>query len=175
MPPLILTLALTADDQARFDRLRAQHFPPGRNLVPAHVTLFHHLPGEEMDGVLSTLHRACRDQPPFVVSATGLRSLGRGVAYTLHAPDLARLRATLAAAWLGWLTPQDRQGYRPHVTVQNKATPEQARTLLDTLRAGFAPFGFLAVGLLLWRYLGGPWEQAASVPFAGAATPTLGR
>src|ERR1700712_5017184 len=43
--PLILTLALHGEDQARFDRLRIAHFPPERNLIPAHITMFHHLPG----------------------------------------------------------------------------------------------------------------------------------
>ena len=45
--PLILTLALDDLSFARFDALRREHFPPTLNRIPAHVTLFHHLPGEE--------------------------------------------------------------------------------------------------------------------------------
>ena len=44
------------------------------------------------------------------------------------------------------------------MTVQNKVTPERARTLLAELAAGFAPYDVTATGLGLWRYLGGPWE-----------------
>lgn len=165
--PLILTLRLADEAQARFDRLRALHFPPERNLVPAHVTLFHHLPGAEVDAVRAALDAACAGTAPFAVEATGLRSLGRGVAYELHAPELLRLRAGLARAWANWLTPQDRQGFRPHVTVQNKVAPEQARALLAAMQAGFAPFAFEALGLRLWRYLGGPWEAVSDHPFTG--------
>jgi len=165
--PLILTLALHADDQARFERLRALHFPADRNVIPAHVTLFHHLPGPELPAIQQTLEHRCAAMPPFSVAASGLRFLGRGVAYALQAPELTALRADLAKAWHGWLTPQDQQGYRPHVTIQNKATPEAARILQQNLQAAFAPFTVRAEGLLLWRYLGGPWEAVGRHAFAG--------
>lgn len=165
--PLILTLALHPDDQARFERLRILHFPAGRNLIPAHVTLFHHLPGPEIDAIQHALQQRCATLPPFPVVACGLRFLGRGVAYALEAPELATLRAGLARQWHEWLTPQDRQGYRPHVTIQNKATPEAARALQQNLQAAFAPFAVRAEGVLLWRYLGGPWEAVGRHAFAG--------
>ena len=160
MPPLILTLRLHPDDQARFDRLRNLHFPPSRNLVPAHVTLFHHLPGEELDAIQALLAQQAASLPPFPVEASGLRFLGRGVAYELRAPELLALRARLAQAWRDRLTPQDAQGFRPHVTIQNKAEPEAARALRDGMQAGFTPFQVRATGLRLWRYLGGPWDLA---------------
>lgn len=165
--PLILTLALHADDQARFERLRALHFPADRNLIPAHVTLFHHLPGPELEAIQQTLAHRCAATAPFPVAASGLRFLGRGVAYALQAPELAGLHGDLARSWHDWLTPQDRQGYRPHVTIQNKATPEAARTLQQNLQAAFTPFAVRAEGLLLWRYLGGPWEAVDRHAFAG--------
>lgn len=164
--PLILTLGLEAAAQARFDRLRAAHFPAARNFIPAHVTLFHALPGAEGDAIGRALAARCAATPAFTVDATGVRSLGRGVAYVLHAPPLQRLRADLAQLWHDWLTPQDRQGFRPHVTVQNKAEPEAARALLEAMQAGFTPFAFRAEGLALWRYLGGPWEAVSAHPFA---------
>ena len=39
--PLVVTLEADARSQARFDAARERWFPPERNLVPAHVTLFH--------------------------------------------------------------------------------------------------------------------------------------
>ena len=164
--PLILTLALHPDDQARFERLRQLHFPAGRNMIPAHVTLFHHLPGQEVQAVSDAVAARCA-VPPFAVAVPGLRFLGRGVAYALESPALTALRAGLARDWDGWLTPQDRQGYRPHVTVQNKATPEAARALHAKLQAAFAPFTVRAEGLDVWRYLGGPWELVSRHPFCG--------
>jgi hypothetical protein len=46
--PLILTLGLDRASFERFEALRRAHFPPALNRVPAHVTLFHHLPGEAL-------------------------------------------------------------------------------------------------------------------------------
>ncbi len=164
--PLILTLALHPDDQARFDRLRTLHFPAERNVTPAHVTLFHHLPGAEIDAIQDTLGHECAASTAFPVEAAGLRFLGRGVAYELRAAELLALRGRLARRWQAWLTPQDAQGYRPHVTVQNKARPEDARALRDAMQAGFAPFSVRAEGLLLWHYLGGPWALASEHRFS---------
>lgn len=170
-PPLILTLSFDPNDQARLESLRRAHFPPERNLIPAHLTLFHHLDGDQAGLVEAHLRTACASVAPFPVEVTGLRSLGRGVAFSLHAPALAALRGALARAWHDQLTPQDRQGWRPHVTIQNKAAPADAARLLGTLQATFAPFAVRAEGLRLWRYLGGPWELASVHPFTQAPPP----
>jgi 2'-5' RNA ligase len=128
------------------------------------VTLFHALPGEHLDEVSVGL-RTAADREPFDVEVTGLRLLGRGVAYTLRSAELAHLREELASAWEPWLTRQDRQRHAPHVTVQNKVEPPVARALHDRLSADFAPYTVGARGLGLWRYLGGPWEPVAEHPF----------
>ena len=174
--PLVVTLLLDAAAQRRFDRLRAQHFPPERNHLAAHVTLFHALPGEQLDAVRADLADAS-DRPAFDVAVTGLRFLGRGVAYELDSPELTALRGGLAAAWAPWLTRQDQQRHLPHVTVQNKVAPDVARALHERLRAEFTPWAAGACGLGLWRYLGGPWEPLVEAPFhdqrgAGDSAPT---
>jgi 2'-5' RNA ligase len=166
--PLILTLAMDEASFAFFDDLRRRHFPPERNFIPAHVTLFHHLPGEQESAIAGEMEALCASQPPIPVAVTGLRSLGRGVAYALDAPDLTALRRRLAAVWRDWLTPQDRQGSRPHVTIQNKVSPETARELLAALQGTFTPFIVQGEGLHLWRYLGGPWRLMRTYRFAGA-------
>ncbi len=166
--PLILTLALDPPAQARFDELRAQHFPPGRNQVPAHITLFHALPGAEQPAIAVELAQRCASAASFSVRIAGLRSLGRGVAYVVQSATLAQLRASLACTWAPWLGRQDQQGYRPHLTVQNKADPASACTLLAALQTGFNPFEVEATGLLLWHYRGGPWEAAARFAFGAA-------
>ena len=172
--PLILSLLLDAASRAFYDRAREQWCPAARNDLRAHVTLFHHLPGAQLVAIKEHLAAACAHHEPAGVTVTGLRSLGRGVAYTLHAPEIAQLRAQLAARWRNDLTPQDRQGWRPHVTIQNKVSPAEARALLDQLTAAFIPLGGAARGLSLWHYRGGPWEKEADFLFAGApvsATP----
>ena len=167
MEPLILTLRMDDLSQRNFDRLREEHFPGARNFIPAHLTLFHKLPGEQEREISQTLNDLCRRQPPFPLTATGLIFMGRGVGYRLESPALQSVREQLADAWRPWLGAQDRQGFRPHVTVQNKVPPEEARALHRRLEATFAPFEVGAEGLLLWRYLGGPWEPVGAYGFGG--------
>jgi 2'-5' RNA ligase len=103
---------------------------------------------------------------PLTARVTGLRFMGRGVAYELASSELNGLRRRLAERWSGWLNAQDRQGWRPHVTVQNKASGEVAKALHAELSARFTPFDVTAEGLLLWWYRGGPWEAAGEFPFS---------
>lgn len=165
--PLILTLLLDADTQDWLDALRRAHFPPERNLVPAHVTLFHALPGAELASVLAALAEACRGAAPSGVRIGPPRFLGRGLALEVAAPEVAALRARFAALWRAWLTPQDKQGWRPHATVQNKVAAETARALHAELAASLSPRAATAEGLLLWRYRGGSWEAAGRFAFDG--------
>jgi 2'-5' RNA ligase superfamily len=165
--PLILSAVLDAPVQRRLDALRRAHFPPDRNHLDAHVTLFHHLPGAEADAVAADVAAAAREHPDPPVEVTGVRSLGRGVAITLASPALAVIRAALAREWAPWLTAQDRAKRDLHVTVQNKVTPEAARLLHAQLSAAVAPELTRAVALALWRYRGGPWEPVARFAFSG--------
>ena len=158
---------MSIDDaaQRRFDELRRRFFPPERLHVGAHVTLFHALPGEREPDIARALAETCATTPAFPVAVAGLRFLGRGVAYRLTAPDALELQAGLRARFDGWLTPQDRGHWWPHVTVQNKVAPDVARRTQALLEAEMPPAGVKANGLALWRYLGGPWEAVARYDF----------
>lgn len=165
-PPAILTLALDGASFARLDELRRRHYPPERNRVPAHLTLFHALPAASLPVVKRYLAAICAGQRPFELRATGWKSLDRGVALTFSSPELVALRQQLAFEWREHLTAQDSARIAPHVTIQNKVPPREANALLRELQAGFRPFAARAEGLLLWRYLGGPWEQIRRFAFA---------
>ena len=167
--PLVLTLRLDEAAQERFDALRRAHFPPERNHLQAHVTLFHALPGAYEAEVRADLERAA-GRPEYDVDVVRVRSLGKGVAYDLRSPELAAQRGDLARRWQPWLTPQDARPHAAHVTVQNTVTPDLARALLRELEDGFVPYAVRATGLALWRYLGGPWEPLGSYRFSPAAT-----
>jgi 2'-5' RNA ligase len=162
--PLVVTVVLDPATQDRLDRERRALFPPGRSAVGAHVTLFHALPGPERAAVAAELDRAA-DRPAFPVRVAGLVPLGRGVAYRLAAPELLALHADLRTRWEPWLTRQDRQPFRPHVTVQNKVTPDRARETLAALSADLVPYDAVATGLGLWAYRGGPWAPLSRHPF----------
>ncbi len=161
--PLILTARPDPATLARFEALRRAHYPVALNRVPAHISLFHHLPGSEFEAVVERLRFVARHHPAPEVEVAGLRSLGRGVALTLHGDGLAAIRAELADAWGPLLIPQDRQGWRGHVTVQNKVDPAHARATLAALSATFVPWTFRVAGIDVWRYLDGPWEHLRTV------------
>lgn len=172
-PALILTLRLDGASFALLDGLRAAHFPPARNFLPAHITLFHALPGDEEPAIRATLAEVAAATGQLPLSFPAARFLGRGVALTVASPTLVALRGALASRWAPWLSAQDRQPYHPHVTIQNKVAPEAARALYAQLAAGWQPFAGTGEGLLLWRYLGGPWELLADLPFTGAGQAVL--
>jgi len=162
--PLVVTLEIDPSAQGRFDRERAELFPPGRTQVGAHVTLFHAVPGDGLDAVADDL-AAAAVRAPFPALVNAVVPLGRGAAYRLDSTELSALHRDLQKHWWDTLTAQDRQGFRAHVTVQNKVQPEVARSTLDTLRARFEPFPVEDRGLLLWRYDGGPWTALRRFPF----------
>jgi 2'-5' RNA ligase len=168
MHPLILTLRLDPASFTRLDTLRQAHFPAERNHLSAHLTLFHALPGDMLAEVSANLAVLAAGMAPLPLAFTGLRSLGRGVAVVVESDGLVALRGLLARSWHGVLGAQDRQGFRPHVTVQNKVAPEQARALMQQLEAGFTPWQGQGEGLDLWHYRGGPWEPAAGFAFSGS-------
>jgi 2'-5' RNA ligase len=163
--PLILSLKLDDVSFDRLDRRRRAHFPPERNHLSAHLTLFHALPGAMLPEISANLATLAAGTPPPPLHFAGLRSLGRGVAFAVESEALLRLRTLLASAWHGVLGAQDRQGFRPHVTVQNKVTPAEARALMTELEADFTPWSGQGEALLLWHYRGGPWEPAGQFPF----------
>ena len=157
-PPLLVTLALDGGSFERLDGLRRRYFPPERNLIPAHVSLFHHLPPGEQTTVERQLTEAAARHARMPLHFTGLRRLGGGMAVEVVAPGLQGLHARLAKAFEPWLTRQDRQPFRPHVTVMNKAPPAEAARAFAELQAAWQPWHGTGEALLLWRYLGGPWE-----------------
>ena len=155
--PIIVTALLSGEDQAWFDRQRKAHFPPARNVLSAHLTMFHHLPPSLEAEVRHRLGEAAREGAP-TARVAGPISLGRGVAYRIDSTALEDMRARLAEIWGGLLTPQDSAPWRPHVTIQNKVDPATARALLAELQADFRPRPLAVVGYAAWWYRGGPWE-----------------
>jgi 2'-5' RNA ligase len=146
--------------------LRKLHFPFDRNVLRAHLTMFHHLAPSVEEELCRRLKGAAR-QPAPEARVTGLINLGQGVAYAIGSPMLADIRESLAEAFWDVLTPQDRAAWRPHVTIQNKVKTREAQSLLDALRASFRPRPLEVAGLAVFRYLSGPWEPVGAWRFGG--------
>jgi 2'-5' RNA ligase len=169
--PLVLTLKLDRSTFDRFNTLRQQYFPRERNFLPAHITLFHALPGKQNLPIREKLQTLCSETSTMPLQFSQLRFLGKGVAIECSSSDLVQLQKSLMQSWKNWLTPQDQQNYRPHITIQNKVTPEEARQLYEQMLHNWHPLTGTGEGLLLWYYRGGPWELIEEFPFL-KASPT---
>ena len=163
---LIVTAELATRDFAWLDQLRRAHYPAERNRLPAHLTMLHALPPSAEAEVRRALSRLASESPPHA-SIEGLMDLGGGLAFRVASADLDNIRRELAEHFHGLLSTQDSGGWRPHVTIQNKVPPKDARALLARLREGFQPRPLGISGLGLHRYLGGPWEDLAAYSFRG--------
>lgn len=169
MSALIVTAELGAADLAWLDGQRRLYFPPERNQLPAHLTMFHALPPSADAEARTLLSALAADEPPPPALVAGLMDLGGGVAYRIVSDSLDRIRQDLAVAFHGLLGAQDSAGWRPHVTIQNKVAPKISRALLADLERDFVARPLAISGLGLHRYLGGPWEQLAVYRFRGRA------
>ncbi len=168
--PLILTALLPRDLHARFTAMRAEYFPPERNFLEAHVTLFHALPAICADEMVGLGKRLAAEFAPVGGRVTGLMSLGGGTAIRLESAGMLHLRDLIAEHFHGLLTGQDQHSPQLHVTIQNKVPSAEARALQSALRASIETRAFAFVGLGLYRYVGGPWDRIKIFAFRGSAT-----
>lgn len=165
--PIIITAEMSKTDQAWANALRHAHFPPERNFLDAHITLFHHLPPSHLPEIKSRLAALAAECPPPVAHLSEVMMLGRGVAYRVDSPELLSIRDELAEEFRGLLIPQDQSSPRLHITVQNKVKPADAKMLHAELSAAFKPRLLAISGLTAHYYRGGPWEHIATWSFRG--------
>lgn len=167
LAPLILTAELPGDLQRWANDLRTRHFPPERNYLDAHVTLFHALPPQVEAELCALLARLAAEYAPLAARLEGLMNLGRGTALKLSSPAMLDLRRLIADRFHGMLTGQDSHAPRLHVTIQNKVSPAEAKALQAELAGTIAARDFAFPGLALFRYRGGPWEAVRRFAFRG--------
>jgi 2'-5' RNA ligase len=162
--PIVVTALFGPGDDGWLQQLRRDHYPPERNQVPAHLTLFRQLPPSVETELSARLARATAAPPPPATLA-GIIDLGEGTALRVESEALEAIRADLVDALHGLLTPQDQARWRPHVTLQNKVAPKEAKALQRRLLATFEPRPLAIRALASWRYLGGPWEPIRTHSF----------
>ena len=165
--PLIVTAELPPDLQAWAERLRQAHYPPDRNQVAAHITLFRALPPSCEEELCEALAALGRSSSPISARLDGLLLLGGGTALRIESAAMLALRANLAERFRGLLTPQDTAVPRLHVTIQNKVSAGEVTALQDGLSRALQPRDFRFRGLALHRYLGGPWALVKRWSFRG--------
>lgn len=129
--------------------------------MPAHLTLFQHLPPSAEAEIRRRLNVETRGARAPVARIADVMALEAGTALRIESPGLEAIRARLAEALHGLLIAQDEAGWRPHVTIQNKVAPREAQALQQSLRAGFSPTALAIAGLAVWRYKAGLWEPVS--------------
>lgn len=165
-PPLLVTAALPADVLAWADGLRKAHFPPERNKLQAHVTLFHALPPsveEELRQILADLAGSPRPE----ARISGLMKLGGGTALAIESPGMVELHAAIAERMHGLMTRQDAQPLKLHITIQNKVTTQAAQELQTQLSGTLERRSFRFRGFDLFAYEDGLWRPLRTFPFRG--------
>ena len=156
--PIIVTATFSPEDAAWLNRQRRAHFPPERNQLDAHLTLFHHLAPSLLGELRQALDMETKGTTAPKADVSQIMNLGRGTAYRVVSPNLEGIRRRVAGRFAAMLVPQDAGGWRPHVTIQNKVAPAKAKALQNELAADFAPHPLAIRGLASWWYRGGPWE-----------------
>lgn len=168
MDALIVTLQLDPESHDYFTALRTRYFPPERNYLSAHITLFHALPRAELAAVSHALAKVAGDTAPFPIGFSTLQRWNRGFSVKVDCPELLSVRGKLAGGFAPLLSAQDRQKYQPHLTLMNKAEEAQARLAYETFSAAWVPRQARALGLELHTYANGPWIQENGYPFRAA-------
>jgi len=157
--PIILTAMMTPEDQIFFNKLRKIHFPPERNYLDAHITLFHHLPPAHWSEIKRYIIALTHEyQKPFA-HIDRLLHLGGGVAFHIDSPELMAIRSMIADNLFGLLIPQDQIQPRLHVTIQNKVQTSESKYLFNELSSEFVPFPIGIIGISAYHYRGGPWQE----------------
>jgi hypothetical protein len=167
--PFIVTAALPADIQGWAEGLRRAHYPPERNQLHAHVTLFHAFAPSLLEELTCFLPRITGEFAAPEAEITGLMDLHTGTAIALASPQLLSLRTIIAEHFRGSLTAQDLHEPRPHITIQNKVTKREARALQAVLAPTISLRRFTFPALELHLYKGGPWELVKRSAFRGRA------
>ncbi|UGV24672.1 hypothetical protein E0H22_02615 [Rhodopseudomonas boonkerdii] len=96
----IVTAEMDGDSFAWLDGLRRLRFPPERNVLSAHLTMFHRLSAQQVRCLcaMELTHEAIE------LEFDEVRFLGAGVAINVRSPDLERLRVEVAEAVGGELS-----------------------------------------------------------------------
>ena len=156
----ILTLHTTPEIFYAANTLREKYFPKPINKTPAHITLFHALPGSKLDKIRADLEQFARMQTPFSISTGSIKRLRHGAALLMKGSYPAKeIHSQLKGRWMEWLSQQDRGGFQGHYTVMNKV--EDSETIdraIDEIGDSFRGAEGQAQGLTLWKYDKGRWR-----------------
>jgi len=167
-PVYVLTLRTSDEIAQQMQWLRQRWFPADRLKVPAHVTLFHALPGSRLPQVEEQIMELTQQTPQFEISSGRVQRMRKGVLVNLRDGDaeVRYLFDTLRDNFYEWLIEQDKS-CKAHWTIQNKEEDQDRvdEAYWDTYRTGSC-LGW-ATGLVLWNYNDGHWVKEKEFEFQG--------
>lgn len=165
--PFIVTAELPEDVFSWSNGLRSTHFPPERNWLKAHVTLFHSFAPSLRDELPRFLARIAAEFAAPPARIDGLMDLGQGTALEVRSPGMLAIREVIADHFWQMLTRQDQGGKKLHITIQNKVARDQALALQGELAPRLKPREFAFTGLGLHLYRNPHWDAVGTWKFRG--------
>lgn len=152
----VLTLHTDAAHHAEITALRAHYFPTQFNKLPAHLALFHVLPGSHLKTIESDIFATCQRHQPFSISTREPFLLFRGVGLHVEAAPAMDIHTSLREKRAGILRKTDRN-FRSHYTIQNKVGARESRETMRELQQRLKGGTGEVDGLALWRSSWGCW------------------
>lgn len=139
--------------------------------MPAHLSLFRHLPGPSAALLTADLRRLTRASRAPLFALQPPRLWDRALVIPVQAPDLLALRQDLADCWAPMLLPLERGTPRLHITLaaglDRKAAQAALSPVTDALRQ--APFMGRALAIRALVLL--PHQPPGAAPLLRAVFP----
>jgi hypothetical protein len=159
--------------------IRNKYFPPERNTLRAHLTLFNALPeGKMTSSIVPLLEEVAAENGPFKIRVKRPFKMGGGFAVNISPsdgpPPLQNLVGKLQGTWKeeGFLSDQDASKRRIHYTFMNKVTDKQkVDDAFNEFTESWTGDEGVVDGLELWKYSRGKWYWTKKFEFTG--TPYL--
>ena len=155
--PLVLTLKIDEQSQLFFDEQRTAYFPARANYVPAHITLFHKLPANNID--IETELTAFAKHATFELLITDIMLSETSVSYSIVSSEVKHLHAEMQLKFEPYLIRNDKKILKCHITIQNKVTAYKAYKTHAFLIKDFKPFVVKAIGFTSWYYVKSYWVK----------------
>lgn len=154
----VLTLHTDPEHAERMTTLRKTNFQ--RMLVPAHICLFHALPGSQIGKIKADIQSLTKRTRPFAIYTDKAYKFatnnGVGVNVSNVRP-VRRLQRSLAKRWSEFLSTQDSRTFRPHYTITSKVSEDEAEEAFQRISEDFQSSTGEVDGLALFKYDNGRW------------------
>jgi len=168
---LLLLAELPPTVRAAADRWRAVLAPPAAGRMPAHISLFRHLPGPSAAMLVADVRRLVRANRAPMLVLQPPRLWDRALVIPVCAPELLAMRDTLADWWAPMILPNEQGTPRLHITLAAGLDRKAAEAALPEVTAGFRQAPFMGQALPVRAFLLLPHQPPGVAPLLRAVFP----